>query len=416
MAIVTTIDYILPRTKKWAKRLTGRTAFLLLYGLALTPLMFMILESLLGYKTFGSSEYEWGLLWMCVFLGLMMLQGSLIPLRLERVIGIDARAVLPIVSTDLSKCRTMLLDSRPKDLVDSYRSLRLLYSAIFLACLILILLGTLAHLVVVFSIDTSDLSFLPDLPLSNISVPSGSGVEIGALIGAAIVLAARFAWRVKAKSVDDSITTAKGGLVTYLRSFTDDEEVGKENSDDVAVQRVGIGFATSNSTFEGYALRTVRSARYLVTIADPKTRLPLLFANVVYARNDEWKENALRLIQSSEFVIVTLSASSGLDWEVEHILKGGHLQKVVFILPPTTKGARQARWNHFLEACRKFGVLQLPSGHVAADALTISFPKGIPPFVVRGPHDEFLAYDEAIVASLAVIQHQRRSSRESIRA
>jgi hypothetical protein len=118
--------------------------------------------------------------------------------------------------------------------------------------------------------------------------------------------------------------------------------------------------------FLAYAFQRVGT---LVTIGDPREKLPLLGATRIYARtldltsnsaDEEWKTEIEHDIAAAKLILVHIGVSHNLRWELERIVKVAVPDRVVLCvnpIGPSLKGLRSSRarlktsWKDFKEAC-----------------------------------------------------------------
>jgi hypothetical protein len=103
------------------------------------------------------------------------------------------------------------------------------------------------------------------------------------------------------------------GLVLYLRSFSTDHE-----------------WAASS---EAHLVHLVHGIGSLVAVGRPGERLPPYGAARCYFTDEHWQAGVADLVGSSALVVVHLSsASAGLAWEVEHVVRNIQPNRLLVIL------------------------------------------------------------------------------------
>jgi hypothetical protein len=111
--------------------------------------------------------------------------------------------------------------------------------------------------------------------------------------------------------------------VLYLRSFDSDKKL--ENAHLVE------GFIQLSTEEEQFAT-ALKPIGPVVAIGDPREKLPTLGADRVYA-GDTWRQNVLELLASARLVVVRLSATPGLQWELRQLVDHVEPTRLLLFLP-----------------------------------------------------------------------------------
>jgi hypothetical protein len=96
--------------------------------------------------------------------------------------------------------------------------------------------------------------------------------------------------------------------VLYLRSFADDEVVAEAN--------IVRGFIQLSTEEEQFAKVLNRIGPFLA-IGDPRETLPDLGATRLYVSDHDWKRNVEELLAKARLVVLRLSATESLLWELQ---------------------------------------------------------------------------------------------------
>ena len=116
--------------------------------------------------------------------------------------------------------------------------------------------------------------------------------------------------------------------VVYLRSFSDD---GK-----VAEAHVVEGFIQLSTEEEQFA-KVLRRIGPFIAIGDPREKLPVLGADRVYVGDGEWKKDVEDLLAKARLVVLRLSPSEGLLWEVQQVVSRVEPNRLLLFLPQNYK-------------------------------------------------------------------------------
>lgn len=120
--------------------------------------------------------------------------------------------------------------------------------------------------------------------------------------------------------------------VLFLRDFTDDQVSLHRAALPGWVRVLDPGVEQENleDVMQSYA-----SVGPVVAIGRPKDVVPPVGAARHYVRDGGWKSVVLALMDAASVVVVGVSESSGLTWEIDQLRDHGHVRKTIFILPPT---------------------------------------------------------------------------------
>jgi hypothetical protein len=144
------------------------------------------------------------------------------------------------------------------------------------------------------------------------------------------------------RSAEDLLNEDERPPILFLRDF-DDDQVSLGQGSLPAWSRVvdpGVELANLEDVMQTYA-----ALGPLVAIGRPEDVRPPIGVARRYVRNGDWQSVVLSLMDSARVVVVGTSDSPGLVWEIEHLRDRGHLEKSVFVLPPTGAGNAALLWR-----------------------------------------------------------------------
>jgi hypothetical protein len=123
--------------------------------------------------------------------------------------------------------------------------------------------------------------------------------------------------------------------ILFLRDFRDDQ-VSLDRSALPGWTRV-LDPGLEQATLEDVLL-TWTGAGPLVAIGRPGDVEVPVGAARHYVDGEDWREVVTSLMDRALTIVVGVSASAGVAWEIDRLRDRGHLDKSVFVLPPTTTG------------------------------------------------------------------------------
>ena len=112
--------------------------------------------------------------------------------------------------------------------------------------------------------------------------------------------------------------------VVYLRSFEDDEVLANTN--------IVEGFIQLTTEEEQYA-RVLNRIGPFLAIGDPREALPDLGAARIYVGNDDWRSRVEALLDRARLVVLRLSATEGLLWELRTVIARSDPGKLLILVP-----------------------------------------------------------------------------------
>lgn len=119
--------------------------------------------------------------------------------------------------------------------------------------------------------------------------------------------------------------------VLFLRSFEDDQVSLRSASAVAAVRLVDPSF--EHAHIED-VLQTCLSIGPVIAVGRPTDTRPPEGVPRLYVPGAEWQAVVSDLMGEAALIVVGVSESAGLIWEIERLVAQGHLDKTVFIVPP----------------------------------------------------------------------------------
>ena len=165
----------------------------------------------------------------------------------------------------------------------------------------------------------------------------------------------RVAQRIMSELRADPAATV-GDFYLYLRAF---ETTGRLRVPlYLRLRKISVGLIqlVTNDT-ESYVSDAVRKIAPLIALGRPGEAVG---AGRIVTEDANWMADALILMKRAKAIFLVPSSRPGTVWEIETLKREGLLSKVIFIMPPRTKGeldtkerweaARQALASHGIEA------------------------------------------------------------------
>jgi hypothetical protein len=233
------------------------------------------------------------------------------------------------------------------------------------------------------------------------SEPSSSGA-LGVVVGAVVIVALlvlmvairksgskanRYGMRWRAPYADEILAKDGRPPILLLRAFDDDENF-RLNTPFFALERAKV------RTLEEAIERCLKVHGPMVGIGRPGEWAPPLGASRTYVVED-WQRKVLQLIRECKLILVILSNTNGLLWEIQQLVALSVLGKVIVVLPPVRSPQLQVRWSSLVQV---FSSVQgpavpnvIPNDAVFAtfsdaDCCTIHHSKGLRGRRLLAPH------------------------------
>lgn len=112
--------------------------------------------------------------------------------------------------------------------------------------------------------------------------------------------------------------------VVYLRSFAADRRVADAHMVDGFIQL---------STEEEQFAKVLHAFGPVVAIGDPREKLPTLGADRVYVGNEAWQKKVLGLLSTAHLVLLRLSPTAGVQWELQQVVGQVDPSRFLLFLP-----------------------------------------------------------------------------------
>jgi hypothetical protein len=191
-----------------------------------------------------------------------------------------------------------------------------------------------------FPIDWRD-----DLP-ENVADPLSTASAILFLTGLIPLVALalttwllRRARRRRAATVDE-LGLDPGETTLFLRSFDDDD------------LRLPAGASPRRGLLDAWTIRAtdrfeeivsweLAAQRPMVAVSDRSA----LGAARIQVDSDQWRTWVRDRQDAAPLIVVVVGGSDGLAWEIEQIIRRGHLPKTLFIMPPVPTNTVAERWQ-----------------------------------------------------------------------
>jgi hypothetical protein len=169
-----------------------------------------------------------------------------------------------------------------------------------------------------------------------------------AMVGIAFQIAAilRFAGRRLIRlSLEQLLSKDTRPTILFLRSFRNDQ-VKLRKPRRPLLEHV-IAFGAPQSTLDHILLEEGTPLGPVVALGAPGSKPPFGAARK-YVSHSEWRDTVTEFVARAGRVVIALDETAGVRWELEHLAIGGHLIKMLFLLPPRLAEPREAR--QFLSA------------------------------------------------------------------
>lgn len=188
--------------------------------------------------------------------------------------------------------------------------------------------------------------------------------------------------------------------ILLLRSFSEDSKVGSMTL--FRNFRADLDFPYYAF---GRKLRTLADCFLfgpVVAVGKPGERMQPLGAARKYVSGEDWKSVVANYMEQARLIVVILGHSPGLEWEINTILNGGHLGKVLFLFPKTeirwwgdlkhqATGVIERRrvWRALCKMAPSVAVLKSSDRVVPQDALAAHFLPGGDFAIIHGANLNF---------------------------
>jgi hypothetical protein len=161
-----------------------------------------------------------------------------------------------------------------------------------------------------------------DFPLNALAVTAAiiATTSVG-ILGRKIAMTAR---KERAAQTAASAAVDPRPPVVYLRSFADDEVLENAN--------IVRGFIQLTTEEEQYA-RVLNRIGPFIAIGDPREGLPDLGATRIYVGDGDWRQRVEALLDRARLIVLRLSATEGLLWELRTVIARNDPSKLLVLVP-----------------------------------------------------------------------------------
>jgi len=169
-------------------------------------------------------------------------------------------------------------------------------------------------------------------------------VSIGCLFGL-LALSQRLwtlARRAGQPSLQESLALDGRPPVLFLRSFADDQ-VSLASARVPRYLRV-VDPGIVRHRFEELLVSGFGSVGPLIAIGDPRDPRPPIGASRQYFGAGQWQDHVLHHMSGASAIVVSLSNTTALGWELDQIRVRGYVKKTLFIVPPALSGGAREVW------------------------------------------------------------------------
>jgi hypothetical protein len=190
----------------------------------------------------------------------------------------------------------------------------------------------------------------------NLTPIFGFSMSFGILMALAYSLFSHYRSRAAAPALKAVVTADPRPPVLYLRAFYQESDafqiVSIGEADRYTARPIISSKAKAISvTFEQY-LSSAISQRIgpFIALGNPEDFMPPEGAAREYAEDRNWQQQFLKLAETAKAIVMEVSRSDNLRWEIAALLSHGWQRKLFVITPPVWKSSRMYRW--FLVALR----------------------------------------------------------------
>ena len=157
---------------------------------------------------------------------------------------------------------------------------------------------------------------------------------VGAFLSRTARAVARIGWKRERSGTGD---------VVYLRSFGDDQ---LELRSTLSARRPFLEWFNirGREPFEEAIAWELAVIGPVIAIGRPGATRATLGAAREHVSDENWQATIAERMASAQLIAVTIGATQGLTWELSHIAQNAHLDKCVFVVPPTSHEDASLRW------------------------------------------------------------------------
>ncbi len=161
----------------------------------------------------------------------------------------------------------------------------------------------------------------------------------------------RLAERLRALSIEEATQSDPRLPVLLLRAFSDDV-LSVENRSRLLTGPMLLESPAMDPNswgrrirFEEVIVNALWEKAPVVAIGEPGEEIPETGAFRSYYSDASWQAEVVALMNRARLVLVVLSGSKSVQWEMETLRRLGYMHKVVFLLPPDSINMQRERWN-----------------------------------------------------------------------
>jgi hypothetical protein len=256
------------------------------------------------------------------------------------------------------------------------------------------------------SVSIAGIAGIPDWVYSRIATLTWIIILIVVLLSS---LPMMFVRRIAMRSLRRETLEDTRAPILLLRSFADDRRIVRARGrhrgslvDELSLRRW--------ERFEEVVAHTLGAHGPVLTVGQVGERLPPPLGAVRRQfTNEEWRTRVFELMVETSLICVSLGRSQSLAEEIERIQIAGHLQKTIFLLPPTP--VREQRYRLAMLS----DVLGIPwhfmDVHRSRSVLAVYAPANqTQPIIVTSLAQEDVAYEVAIDFCARLAFNQAASS------
>lgn len=189
-----------------------------------------------------------------------------------------------------------------------------------------------------------------------VGVVFGVGGFLVAVAGGLLFRSARSLARANAKRV---LEADPRPAALYLRSFGDDELPLPV----IASARrplVELFSPRGADPFEESVAWELYTYGPVVAVGRPGRSLASLGAAREHLADDSWRQHVAQRMDDAVVIAVATGETEGLAWELGEVVRGGHLDKTMFVFPPVSPDALERRWDFAASSLAGAGVQPAP--------------------------------------------------------
>ncbi len=176
----------------------------------------------------------------------------------------------------------------------------------------------------------------------------------------------------------------------YLRSFLDDEQVGRES-----IQLNRHIPAAIRLRWETIVSAPLQRLGPIVAIGSPRDALPPMIANLLYVGDADWQTVVANLIQRAQAIVMVAGETPWVAWELGKIAEQNCLAKSLVLIPPDSAADRAERWRNTVQGLPQHASYRGLSDLDLSDALAVGFIDDRP-WVFRGSLNNPTHFSDAV--------------------